>query len=315
MKKGTIVAIVVAILLLLTGGVMLVLGLSFAEDATQSPKLTERTVPITDPFTDLMVNTADCDVSVHLVSSWEEARVELAEHSQTKHQISMEDGTLKIELTDHRRWFDQVGVFWEDMQVRVYLPMGEYAGMHIITATGDIEMPAYLTAQDVTLYSDTGDVYSEAQARYVSAETDTGQIVVCACNPEFVTAKSDAGDILLATMEGVKRCDATTTTGRIEVHNVASETVECESETGDVKLWLVKAERDLWISSDTGKVEIGNSTAESLKVENDTGDIKIEESDANSVDIESDTGSIRLPAAWKDRNGRIETDSGDIKFE
>lgn len=53
MKKGTIIALVLAILLLLSGGVMLVLGLSFAEDGTQSPKLNERTVPIADPFTDL----------------------------------------------------------------------------------------------------------------------------------------------------------------------------------------------------------------------------------------------------------------------
>ena len=315
MKKGTIVAIVLAIVLIVVGGILLAMGLSFADDGNQNPKLTERIVPITDPFTDLMVKTDDCDVRVYLVSTWEEARVEFAEHSQTKHQISMEDGTLKIELTDHRRWFDRVGLFWEDMQVRIYLPMGEYAGMHIITATGDIEMPGYLTAQDITLYSDTGDVYTETQARYVSAETDTGQIVVCACNPELVTAKSDTGDILLATMEGVKRCAAATSTGRIEVHNVASETVECESDTGDVKLWLVKAERDLRISSDTGKVEIGNSTAESMKVETDTGNIKIEESDAISVDIESDTGSIRLPAAWKDRNGRIETDTGSIRYE
>ena len=52
-----------------------------------------------------------------------------------------------------------------------------------------------------------------------------------------------------------------------------------------------------------------------MKVETDTGNIKIEESDAISVDIESDTGSIRLPAAWKDRNGRIETDTGSIRYE
>lgn len=315
MKKGTIIALVVAILLLLSGGVMLVLGLSFAEDGTQSPKLNERTVPITDPFTDLMVKTADCDVSVHLVSTWEEARVEFAEYSQTKHQVSVEDGTLRIELTDHRRWFDWVGVFWEDMHIRVYLPVGEYAGMHIITATGDIEMPAYLTAQDVTLYSDTGDVYSEAQAKYVSAETNTGHIVVCACNPEFVVAKSDTGGILLATMEGVKRCAAETATGSIEVHNVACETAECESDTGKVKLWLVNAENDLQISADTGKVEIGNSTAGSMKIETDTGSIEIQESEAGLADIESDTGSIRLPAAWKDRNYHIETDTGRIHYE
>ena len=215
MKKGTIIALVLAILLLLSGGVMLVLGLSFAEDGTQSPKLNERTVPIADPFTDLTVKTADCDVSLHLVSTWEEARVEFAEYSQTKHQVSMENGTLRIELTDHRRWFDWVGVFWEDMQIRIYLPVGEYAGVHIITDTGDIEMPAYLTAQDVTLYSDTGDVYSEAQAKYVSAETDTGHIVVCACNPEFVVAKSDTGSIRLPAAWKDRNYHIETDTGRI----------------------------------------------------------------------------------------------------
>ena len=46
-----------------------------------------------------------------------------------------------------------------------------------------------------------------------------------------------------------------------------------------------------------------------------TGDVEIENSDAGTVNIETDTGDIQLPAGWKTKDSRIETNTGDVDYK
>ena len=334
MKKSTIVAVVIAVLLIVAGGVMLVLGLSFAKDETAEPGLTQRTVEITQPFAYLVIDTGDCDVRLHLVQTWEEARVELAEHAQIRHTVKEEDNALKIEITDHRRWFDKVGVFWEDMRIDVYLPAAEYTDMNIITSTGDIEMPGYLRTGSLSLYTSTGDIYTETEAESVWAESATGEVVITACQPQSVHAKSNTGTVSMSELENVGQITASTSTGNIDMRYVTCETVNCESSSGDVCLWLLQAQNALGVSTTTGEVYMGNSDTGLLQVETDSGEVEIEDCDAQTAQIKtdtgdvsgyfrtpkwftvhSDTGNVNVPEGREGGQCRIESDTGNIHFE
>lgn len=334
MKKGTIVAIIIAVLLIIIGSILLALGLSFAKDEAAEPGLTQRTVEVTAPFEYLVIDTSDCDVRLHLVQTWEEARVELAEHAQTRHTVKEEDEGLKIEMTDHRSWIDRVGVFWEDMRMDVYLPAAEYTNMHIITSTGDIEMPGYLRAGSLTLYTSTGDIYTETEAESVWAESDTGEVAITCCQPQFVHAMSDTGTVAMSSLENVRQITAFTSTGNIDMGNVMSEMLNCESSTGDVSLWLVQAQNELGISTSTGEVYIGNSDTGFLRIETNSGEVEIEDCDAQTAQIKtdtgdvsgyfrtpkwfaahSDTGKVKVPEGQEGGECRIESDTGNIHFE
>ena len=295
MKKRTIVALIVAVCLIISGGILVVMGFSSAKEGIQTPVLTERTVPLNDNFDYIAIVTTDCDVQLHLVQTWEEARVEFREFSQAKHTVAIQDENLEIELTDHRKWFDKIGIFWEDMQIDLYLPYEQrYTHLFIKTDTGDINLPPYIITESLNLYSDTGDIYTEVRANSVSVEANTGEVIVCACDPNFVHVKTDTGNIVLSGLKGTGNYTIQTDTGDMHVSDIKCGNIACESDTGDVHFWIVQAEETLKIVTGSGDVEVGNS-------------------EAQEVNIESSTGDITVPAAWEFQ--RIETGTGKIKFE
>ena len=139
MKKGSVIALIVAAVLILTGGVILVLGLSFAGSAEDPvTMLTENEVSITENFDSILIDTEDCNVDIVLFEGAADPHVVLKKRDRTSHSVLVEDGTLKIRMMDNRTWKDFIGVNWESMEMTVYLPKAEYASLRITTATGHI---------------------------------------------------------------------------------------------------------------------------------------------------------------------------------
>lgn len=334
MKKRTMISLIVAAALVVSGGLLLVFGLSYAKGGVSTPVLTERTIPLTEEFGFASVVTTDCDVHIDWVQTWEEARIEFQEYSQTKHTVTVEDEMLKVKLVDHRKWFDRVGIFWSNMQMRIYLPYEQVEYLGVSTTTGDITLEPNVVVSDISLLTDTGAVYSEAQTESLHVETSTGHVGVAACNPDILWVKTDTGHVILSAIEGEKDYDVETSTGKIEAHNVQCGTMRCESNTGDVYLWLVKANDNLQVTTHTGDAYVGNSDTSILSIETTTGDVKIEDSDAEGTTIltdtgnvegnfrtpkwfqaHSDTGNVAVPHTREGGECRIESNTGDIHFE
>ena len=129
MKKRTMIALIVAAALIVTGGMILVLGLSFTGDGTRKSELTRKEITIKEGFEKIKINTADCDVKFAMFSGRDDCMVEIRSYQNVKHSAKVEEGTLKIKMTDDRKWTDHISIFGqtESMEMTVYLPAAEYA--------------------------------------------------------------------------------------------------------------------------------------------------------------------------------------------
>ena len=301
MKKRTIIAIIIAILLILTGVVLLAIGLSYADDGTRESTLPEQEILIEETFDRIQINTGDCDVNFVPYEGVANAHVVMLEGERVSHSICVEDGTLKIQMQDNRKWTDHIGIFsvlgsTETMNITVYLPNAEYDSVYVTTDTGDIRTPAPLSAGEIILRSDTGDIYCDSTAaKVLDCMTSTGDIQVRSCTVPAVKVQSETGDISLYDVQGTE-IYLQNDTGETVVKNVICQLVICNSSTGDVELQFVTAEDYVQVFTDTGDVEIGNAKTA-------------------SGNIETNTGDIGVPASWKNGNCRIETDTGNIYFQ
>ena len=302
MKKRTIVALIVAVLLLVAGGIMLVLGLSFAGDNIQESTLTEQTIQIitvTESFDSVVIDTKDCDVKFMPYNGDLDGQINFLQTEAVNHSVQIEDGILKIEMIDNRKWIDHIQVSnlygqSEKMEMTVYLPNTQYASIQITTDAGDVKIPSVLAAQEMLIRTDVGDVWLEG-----------GPIDVLDC-------MVSTGDIIVRGGEG-KKMTLRTDTGKLDVTDVTAQELHLGIDTGKTEVENVIAPI-FTVNGGTGDVEVENVQAQDyLQVFTDTGDIDIENSDAPDINIESSTGDISVPVAWQFQ--RIETGTGKIKYK
>ena len=295
MKKGTIVAIVVAIVLIIVGGILLAMGLSFAGGEKPESTLVQQETMIQESFENIQIDTQDCDVTFVPYNGTADAHVVILERENTHHDVWVEDNTLKIKMAE-RDWTDYIGIYRETMEITVYLPETEYASVWVATDTGEIRTPAPLSAQEIQLRSSSGDIYCDSAAGdLLDCMTSTGDIQVRGCVPITMKVQSSTGDVSLYDVQSAE-IHLQNGTGETVAKNVICQMLTCNSSTGDVELQWVTAGEYLQVFTTTGDVEIGNS-------------------DAGNINIETETGDIDLPAAWKNKDVRIDTDTGDIHFK
>lgn len=316
MKKRTVIALIVAILLVLCGGTMLVLGLSFAGDSKPESLLTEQEVTIGETFNGVLVETGDCDVNVVLCKGTLETKVVIREREETEHMVSLDEGTLKITMTDNRTWQDFVGVNWESMEMTLYLPEREYASVQITTSTGDIRIPEGLSGREMQLHSDTGDILCGGTVEdLLHIETDTGDIQINGCSPLIMELESDTGDMELEGLFGNGEFHVTNNTGSVEMTNVNSRILTVETTTGEIELERVVAEEYLQTFSDTGSIRLEYCDSARVNIETTTGDISGHFMTPKSFDAYSNTGNVRVANTPGGGGCRVESDTGDIYFE
>lgn len=315
MKKGTIIALVVAILLIIAGGTILMLGLSFAGNSEDPvTMLTESEHTITEEFDSILIDTEDCEVDFVAFEGTADPHVVIRQRENTGHSIRVENGTLKIQMQDNRNWRDFVGLGWENMEMTVYLPQKEYTSVRVTTATGHIQIPEVFQIQEAALRSDTGRIVCDANVtKTLSCLTATGGIAVRSAVAEIMTLESDTGRIHLSDATGTE-LHLENDTGRTEMENVNCTLLTCESETGDVTLRNVLAEDYLQVFTDTGDILIENSDAGQVNIETDTGDVSGNFLTSKWFQARSDTGRISVPNTREGGECRIETDTGDISF-
>lgn len=320
MKKGTIIALVVAIALIIAGGMILVLGLSFAGNRLQESELVRQEVTFQESFDAIEIDTADCDVKFAMFSGRDDCMVEVHSYENVKHTAVVENGTLKIQMIDERNWTDYVGIFnmfgrTESMEMTVYLPAAEYESLQIIATTGDITLAQEPFFREVVLRTRTGDISCVGvSGDALDCMTSTGDISVQNSAPNMLKLQSNTGDFKVSTVAG-DEIHMTTNTGEVDAENVNVLMFTCKTETGDVELEKVLAEDYLQIRTDTGDVGVENCDAGRVDIETDTGDVEGNFLTPKWFSAHSDTGDVDVPISRDGGECRIDSNTGSIHFE
>jgi DUF4097 and DUF4098 domain-containing protein YvlB len=316
MKKRTMIALIVAAALIITGGIILVLGLFFAGGSKGASKLVRQEITIQESFDNIAIDTADCDVKFAMFSGRDDCMVEVRSYKNVKHTATVEDGTLKIKMIDKRNWTDHINIGWtESMEMTVYLPAAEYESMQVRTTTGDIAVGELPVFREMELRSTTGDIScAGVSGDVLDCMTTTGDISVQNSVADVLKLQSNTGDFAVSVVAG-NEIHMRTNTGEVNAENVNALMFTCQTESGDVELEGVLAEDYLQLFADTGDIHITNSDAATVNIETNSGDVSGNFLTPKWFSAFSDTGDVTVPNTPEGGECSIQTDSGDIHFE
>lgn len=300
MRKTTKTSLLIAVLLILAGGVLFVCameGLHWDFNALSTIRYETSTYVVTEDFQNITINSETADIL--LLPSYDgSCRVVCDEETDTKYIVEVVDGTLTIEFVSDKSFSDyirNIGINLRTPKLTLYLPKVEYKDLVIREDTGDIKLMADFRFESMDLSLHTGDVACFASVSgQLKIKTSTGNIRV-----ENVSA-----DIL----------DLTVSTGDVQLENIRCNMLRTSGDTGSILLKDVIATETLSIIRTTGDVRFDGADAAAIFVETDTGHITGTLLSEKQFLPQSDTGDIEVPKTSSGGKCEIITSTGDIKL-
>ena len=313
MKKGAIIALIVAVVLIASGGTLFFFGLRSANFDFAPLKPINKIYTAEGSFQNITIDTGLCDVRFFKTDG--DLTVQCPKTDKLEYIVLVEDGVLKISAMDMRKWYDFIGINIGEMEMTVYLPEDQYESLSIQTGTGDIEIPQDFSFDTADLRTSTGDIdFAATVTESLITGNSTGDTEIYGVAPVHLDCRSSTGDIELANVQVDGAICLTASTGKISAENVTCRNLTSQSNTGSAELENVLVTDLLQITTTTGHVEIENCDAGTVVIETDTGDVFGHFLSSKWFITESDTGDIDVPHTREGGECRITTDTGDIEF-
>ena len=298
MKKSVKIALILALILILVGGLLFVGASTEAHWDFESLKLESFEMNKYSPQQPIKSIVVETDTArVFLQPSQDGAvQVKCYEHMRAKHMVSAEGETLSIQLQDTRKWYDHIGISLQTPEITIYLPKEEYDTLAVRTTTGNTTINKDLEFQKIEIHQSTGGVRCDASAtEQMKIRTRTGEIYL---------KDSKVGALELEV-----------STGDVTLENIRCNTLESKGSTGDVTLKNTVADGLLSVKRSTGRVRLWDSDAAEIFVKTETGDVRGTLLTEKIFFAKTDTGSVRVPESMQGGKCKIITDTGDIDME
>lgn len=287
---------VIAILLIIIGcaifvGVMAKLEWDFTALSTVDSVTNE--YEITESYNNIYIDVDTADVRF-VPSECEKTRIVCHEWENTKHTVSVKDGTLVIELADEREWYEGFDIKFGKTEVIVYLPSGNYGALNVDLSTGDVDVNGSFGFESIEISTSTGDVKNRASAETVKIDTTTGNIYV-----ENITC-----DLLFLSV----------TTGDVEVRNAKCNTFDSDGTTGELYMSDVIAETKISIERNTGDIRFDRCDSGEIYIDVTTGNVNGSLLTDKIFITDTSSGKIDIPSSASGGVCKISTTTGNIKI-
>ncbi len=318
MKKTTKIWIITAISLIIIGcmifgGVMTVLKWDFKKLSTA--KFEKNSYTFENEIKNISLITDTADVTF-IASANGKATVECYEESNAPHSVSLEDGKLRVELKDDRKWFEHVGINIGTPKITVTLPEGEYGTLSIESSTGDTEIPDSFFFESVDIKASTGNVSLFAGAeKDINIKLSTGHIDIKNISAENLDLTVSTGHINVENIDISKDINVKVSTGKAKLTNVSCKALISTGNTGDITLSGVIADENLSIERSTGDITFERCDSHDITVITDTGDVFGTLLSDKIFITKTATGDVNVPASEAGGKCEITTDTGDIEIK
>ena len=227
---------------------------------------------ITDSFDDvrILVNTSDVTV---LPAEDGKTSVVVYEHTKVRHEVSVEDGSLKISFVDTRSWYDFIGFSFTSPSVTVYLPEERLGMLTVKGSTGKVEIAKDVAFNAIGVSVTTGDVQCFASASNIDLKTTTGDVYLSGASANILSISSTTGDITAQELSVKGSLNATVSTGAASLSDVECGSFAFTGGTGDITMTRLISNGALSCVLSTGDVIFDHSDAEEIAVTTSTGDV------------------------------------------
>ncbi len=273
------------------------------------------TYALNEDFSNISLKTETADI-LFATSDDGMCRVVCNEIENEKHSVTVENGTLTVNVVDEKEWYEYIGITIGTPKITVYLPETEYNSLFIKESTGDIEIPTEFKFKGIDISSSTGDVKAFASAsELIKIKTSTGDIRVENISAGALDLSVSTGKVNVSnvTCEGDVKINVST--GKTNITDTKCRSVISSGNTGDISLKNVVATEKFSIKRSTGDVSFDGCDANELFVKTDTGDVRGSLLTDKVFIIQTDTGSVDVPKTVTGGRCEITTDTGNIKIE
>lgn len=309
-KRGVVLVLILVVFGLLFVGVMTYLQWDFTKLSTVKYDTQEH--KIYAPFDNISVVTNTADVTF-VPSPNEESTVTCFEQQKVKHTVVVKDGTLCIEVTDTRKWYEHIGLDFHTPKITVFIPRGKCGALSVKGSTGDVEIPSDFIFESIDLSQSTGNVISDASAvGAMKIRTSTGDIRLQNLSAGSLSLSVSTGKIAVSDATCRDQAEITVSTGRAELTDITCRELLSDGDTGDLTLRNVVATDKFTLERDTGDIRLEDCDASELWMKTDTGDITGTLLSDKVFLTETDTGKISVPKTVTGGRCEITTDTGDI---
>ena len=313
MKKLLLIPIIVGGAVLITGSI--IFGLAFANQS--KTELADQTFDINETITNFDFNLSTADL---LFKESDSAKVVCRDSEKEYHEVTIKDGTLKINYVDTREWYEKI-FNWstEQRKVTVYVPAGEYGDLNIKSSTGNITVPHDFSFTNFKADVDTGNYAIKSNVtNTIDLESSTGAVFLDDLSAKEIKIKCSTGRVGLTKVNVLEKITISSSTGKQKVTDTKCQNIEIKASTGDIVFTNTIVEKHIQVKTSTGMVTFYDSDAESLNIKTDTGDVTGNLLTNKFFEAKSDTGKIDVPEyhLGDEVTGKcvVETDTGDIKL-
>lgn len=299
--------------LLLCFGAFAATGFAFA--GLNSLTFESHTYTIEEPFVNLFIDGAECDVRL-LPSEDGGCTVVCRESDKIDHTVRVVDGTLTVERVDHRRWYEHIVNFhWEKMEVTIYLPEKEYASLSVTSVSGDVTIPMDFSFTDAKVRSTSGNIHFLASVENgLSVKTVSGDLTVREVSPKSLHVQSTSGDVTIDSVRVEGELEAKTVSGDLAFSQVDCGTLNAETTSGEVGASTLCTTGELRIKTVSGDVDLRRCDAESLWIKTTSGDVTGRLITEKIFDTDTTSGRVHVPRSQSGGICEVATTSGDITF-
>ncbi|MBQ6568953.1 MAG: DUF4097 family beta strand repeat protein [Clostridia bacterium] len=314
MKKGTIIsAVILTVLgLALAGGALAIAGFDFSK--LDTVKYETNTYTADDIFDKIEITSKETDI-VFKPSTDGRLSAVCVEREKVKHNVSVENGTLKITAEDNRKWYDHLGIFSKALSMTVYLPSGEYEALKINCRTGDVLIGDPFAFKSAEITASTGDVScSNLLSDTLLVKTSTGDIKLDKVSAGTIDLTVTTGDITAGEINCEDILSVKVGTGRTNLTDVTCKSLISSGNTGDIVLKNTIASERFNIERGTGDVRFERCDAGEITVKTNTGDVTGTLLSEKIFVAKTSTGSVKVPETTSGGVCKITTSTGDIKI-
>lgn len=297
MNRKTLILVIIATTLLLVGGIMfggIMMKLNFDFTKLYTREMVTNFYELHNDFENITIIADTADI---LLVPADKVSVECYEEENSKHIVSVKNGTLTIELVDHVKWYERIGINFAKPKIKLYLPQGQYASISIQGSTGDVKIPGEFAFETMQVKQSTGDIHvSDLSAGAATLTVTTGKITVS--HVRFsgdMSLNVSTGDACLSDLS----CNSLRTTG----------------DTGKIVLENVITQEEIFIERSTGDVKLECCDAAELTIITDTGNVTGTLLSDKVFLCKTDTGRVDVPKTTTGGKCEITTDTGDIKIK
>lgn len=317
MRKATKVWLIIAVSLVLIGcvvfvGVMSMFKWDFSKLSTV--KYETNNYEISEEFDGISIKTDTADI-IFAVSEDGKCRVECYEEKKAKHSVSTQDGTLAIEVTNNKRWYDYIGLNFGSPKITIYLPKTEYTSLLANGKTGDIKLPDEFAFKNVDVSLSTGavDVFADVSEK-IKIQTTTGNIRVENISTGILDLSVSTGKVTVSGVTCEGDITVGVTTGDAYLTDIACKSVISSGSTGGISLNNVVAAEKFSIKGSTGNIKFDSCDAAEIFVETSTGDVRGSLLTDKVFITKTSVGKIDVPNTTTGGKCEIKTSTGNIKI-